>query len=138
VKCIEMEAADYLNKPFNPVLLKARVNASLEKKRLLDKQRELFRKFATDEVAEELLTSGFSLSGKLVDATVLFVDIRYFNDVGEEAGDEIDLVFVGYRQDNVGAFQTPCFPPSFTPFPPFAMPASPSTRIISWDFGIAR
>jgi CheY-like chemotaxis protein len=29
VKCIEMGAADYLNKPFNPVLLKARVGASL-------------------------------------------------------------------------------------------------------------
>ena len=63
VKCIEMGAADYLNKPFNPVLLKALVNASLGKKRLLDKQRELFRKFATDEVAEELLTSGFSWHG---------------------------------------------------------------------------
>jgi len=37
VKCIEMGAADYLNKPFNPVLLKASVNASLEKKRLIDK-----------------------------------------------------------------------------------------------------
>jgi adenylate cyclase len=83
VKCIEMGAADYLNKPFNPVLLKARINASLEKKRLLDKQRELFRKFATDEVAEELLTSGFSLNGKLVDATVLFVDIRSFTTLAE-------------------------------------------------------
>ncbi|MFH0881306.1 MAG: adenylate/guanylate cyclase domain-containing protein [Lentisphaerota bacterium] len=88
VKCIEMGAADYLNKPFNPVLLKARVNASLEKKRLLDKQRELFRKFATDEVAEELLTSGFSLSGKLVDATVLFVDIRSFTTLAESQAPE--------------------------------------------------
>ena len=48
-----MGAADYLDEPFHPVLLKARVNASLEKKEtLLNKQRELFRKFATDEVAE--------------------------------------------------------------------------------------
>jgi len=34
VKCIELGAEDYLFKPFNPVLLKARVQASLEKSRL--------------------------------------------------------------------------------------------------------
>jgi serine phosphatase RsbU (regulator of sigma subunit) len=38
VRCIEMGAEDYLPKPFNPVLLKARVSASLEKKRLRDKE----------------------------------------------------------------------------------------------------
>jgi signal transduction histidine kinase len=36
VRCIEMGAEDYLSKPFNPVLLHARVSASLEKKRLRD------------------------------------------------------------------------------------------------------
>ncbi len=34
VRCIELGAEDYLFKPFNPVLLKARVGASLEKTRL--------------------------------------------------------------------------------------------------------
>ena len=52
-RCIEMGAEDYLFKPVNPVLLRARVAASLEKKRLRDLQRELFRKFATAEVADE-------------------------------------------------------------------------------------
>jgi len=51
VRCIEMGAEDYLTKPVNPVLLRARINASLEKKRLRDQQRELVRKFATAEVA---------------------------------------------------------------------------------------
>jgi sigma-B regulation protein RsbU (phosphoserine phosphatase) len=36
VRCIELGAVDYLSKPFDPVLLKARVGASLEKKRLRD------------------------------------------------------------------------------------------------------
>jgi sigma-B regulation protein RsbU (phosphoserine phosphatase) len=36
VRCIELGADDYLTKPFNPVLLRARVGASLEKKRLRD------------------------------------------------------------------------------------------------------
>ncbi len=31
VKCVELGAEDYLNKPVNPILLRARVNASLEK-----------------------------------------------------------------------------------------------------------
>ncbi len=33
VKCIEMGAEDYLFKPFNPVLLKARISATLERQR---------------------------------------------------------------------------------------------------------
>jgi sigma-B regulation protein RsbU (phosphoserine phosphatase) len=36
VRCVEMGAVDYLTKPFNPVLLRARLGASLEKKRLRD------------------------------------------------------------------------------------------------------
>jgi DNA-binding response OmpR family regulator len=34
VRCIELGAEDYLFKPFNPVLLKARITATLDKKRL--------------------------------------------------------------------------------------------------------
>jgi class 3 adenylate cyclase len=77
-RCIEMGAEDYLFKPVNPVLLRARVGASLEKKRLRDQQRELVRKFATAEVAEELLASGLALGGKQVEASVMFSDIRSF------------------------------------------------------------
>ena len=38
IKCIELGADDYLTKPFNPVLLKARVNAGLDKKRWHDQE----------------------------------------------------------------------------------------------------
>ncbi|MDR3691598.1 MAG: response regulator [Fimbriimonas sp.] len=41
-KCIEMGAEDYLPKPFNPTLLKARVGASLAKKRGRDREVRLF------------------------------------------------------------------------------------------------
>jgi len=83
VKCVEMGAEDYLTKPINPILLNARVNASIEKKRLRDQQRELISKFATKEVAEDLLTSGFSLGGKHVEATAMFCDIRSFTSIAE-------------------------------------------------------
>src|SRR5947207_399428 len=78
VRCIELGAEDYLAKPVNAVLLKARIGASLEKKRLRDQQKELVRRFATSEVAQDLQQSGFSLAGRRVRGSVMFCDIRNF------------------------------------------------------------
>jgi class 3 adenylate cyclase len=82
-RCIELGADDFLTKPVNPVLLKARINASLEKKRLRDQQKELIRRFATSEVAEDLQQSGFALGGRKVRGTVMFSDIRGFTAICE-------------------------------------------------------
>ncbi len=88
VRCIELGAEDYLHKPVNPVLLKARVGASLEKKRLRDQQRELMRRFATSEVAQDLEQSGFALGGRRVEASVMFSDIRGFTAMVESQSPE--------------------------------------------------
>ena len=88
VRCIELGAEDYLHKPVNPVLLKARVGASLEKKRLRDQQKELMRRFATSEVAQDLEQSGFALGGRRVEASVMFSDIRGFTAMVESQSPE--------------------------------------------------
>ena len=98
VRCIELGAEDYLTKPVNAVLLKARIGASLEKKRLRDQQKELVRRFATSEVAQDLQQSGFALQGRHVDATVMFCDIRGFTSLVESQPPEetIDLLNTYY------------------------------------------
>jgi len=48
IRCIEWGADDYLLKPFNPVLLRARINVSIEKKRLRDRERLYLQKIEND------------------------------------------------------------------------------------------
>jgi CheY-like chemotaxis protein len=63
VRCIESGAEDYLPKPFNPVLLKARVDACLEKKRLRDKEVEYLQQVAiVTDAAAAVEAAQFSLN----------------------------------------------------------------------------
>ena len=87
-RCIELGAEDYLHKPVNAVLLRARVGSSLEKKRLRDQQAALVRRFATSEVADDLQRSGFALGGKRIAGTVMFCDIRGFTSITEQQSPE--------------------------------------------------
>ena len=58
VRCIELGAEDYLPKPFDPVLLRARIGACLEKKRLRDQEVEYLRSVARVTIAAAAVEVG--------------------------------------------------------------------------------
>jgi CheY-like chemotaxis protein/tRNA A-37 threonylcarbamoyl transferase component Bud32 len=58
VRCIEQGAEDHLTKPFEPVLLRARINASLDKKRLRDREQEYLREVKAIAAAASSVEEG--------------------------------------------------------------------------------
>jgi serine phosphatase RsbU (regulator of sigma subunit) len=63
IRCIEMGAEDYLPKPFNPVLLRARIGACLEKKHLRDKEQMYLKSLERElEIGREI-QAGFLPTG---------------------------------------------------------------------------
>jgi class 3 adenylate cyclase len=90
VRCIEMGAEEHLPKDFDPVLLNARIGASLEKKRLRDEVteqlkfiREIFGKYVPESVAKQIVASKGMLEPKQLKATILFSDIENFTATAE-------------------------------------------------------
>jgi adenylate cyclase len=90
VRGIEHGAEDYLPKPFNPVLLRARINNCLTRKRLDDLERgrvrDIFSRFVPEHVVDEVLRrteENFRLRGVTVDGTVMFSDLRDFTAFAE-------------------------------------------------------
>jgi two-component system cell cycle response regulator len=65
VRCIEMGADDYLPKPFDPVLLRARINAGLARKRLDDLEQEYLEQVGHVVAAAAAVESGTFESGQL-------------------------------------------------------------------------
>jgi len=117
VRCIELGAEDYLPKPFDPVLLRARIGACLEKKRLRDQEarqaRELaewnrtleqrvaeqveqverlgrLKRFFSPQLAELIVSGGAAdpLQSHRVEVTVVFLDLRGFTAFAETADPE--------------------------------------------------
>jgi DNA-binding response OmpR family regulator len=65
VRCIERGAEDHLTKPFDPVLLRARISACLEKKRLRDVELEYLKEVGRVIQAATAVESGSYESGAL-------------------------------------------------------------------------
>ncbi|UCF39867.1 MAG: protein kinase [Gemmatimonadota bacterium] len=69
VRCIERGAEDYLSKPFDPVLLRARITACLEKKRLRDREIEYLEQVRSVIDAASAVEAGSYAPGTLADTT---------------------------------------------------------------------
>ncbi len=117
VRCIELGAEDYLSKPFDPVLLRARIGACLEKKRLHNQEaqhrQELaelnrtleqrvqeqvtqierlgrLKRFFSPQLAELIVGGGAEdpLKTHRREVTVVFLDLRGFTAFAETAEPE--------------------------------------------------
>jgi adenylate cyclase len=95
-RCIELGADDYLPKPFNPVLLRARINAGLAKKRLRELERarvhDVFSRFLPEHVVDDVLErtdDDLRLGGVLSVGTVMFTDLRGFTRFTEHRSPEL-------------------------------------------------
>ena len=74
-RCIELGADDYLHKPVNPVLLKARVGSSLERKHLRDREHELLARLAPG-LPDGSRLAGAASEGQRTAATLLAARLR--------------------------------------------------------------
>jgi class 3 adenylate cyclase len=90
VRCIEAGAEDFLPKPFDAVILRARIRAGLNRKRLADLEqdrvREVFTRFLPEQIAAEMLSrsdGSASIGAVRVWATVMFIDLRGFTTFAE-------------------------------------------------------
>jgi class 3 adenylate cyclase len=102
VRCIEAGAEDYLPKPFNPVLLRARIGACLEKKRLLDELRAekerseaLLLNILPRTIVERMRRGETVIADRISEATVLFSDLVDFTALSATLAPEETVKLLG-------------------------------------------
>jgi adenylate cyclase len=95
IRCIEAGAEDYLPKPFNAVLLRARISACLERKRWRDRERRymerielerqrhetLLRNILPGQIVTRLNNGELVIADRIEQATILFADLVGFTAV---------------------------------------------------------
>ena len=108
IRCIEAGAEDYLSKPFNPVVLRARLKACLERKKWLDRERRYLEQIEQEKAKHEALLHHI-LPGEIVtrlndgeaviadrfdDVTILFADLVGFTEMATKisAGELVALL----------------------------------------------
>ena len=98
VRCVELGAEDFLPKPFNPLLLRTRIAAGLEKKRLRDQEQAFLQQLNTERekserlllnvlpsaIAERLKQGEETIADSFPDVTVLFADLANFTKLSEQ------------------------------------------------------
>lgn len=112
IRCIELGATDFLPKPFNPTLLRARVQASLEKKRLRDQEQKLLHALERElEIGREIQASflpdqlpqpaGWEIAARFQPARLVAGD--FYDAFSLRSGTRVGLVIADVCDKGVGA-----------------------------------
>jgi adenylate cyclase len=132
IRCVELGAEDYLSKPFNPTLLRARVGATLERKKLHDQVRAQaadlaawnqtleqrvadqlteiermgrLKRFLSPQIADLVVSSGDGeriMESHRRAVTVVFCDLRGFTSFAETAEPEEVMAVLRAYHDVLG------------------------------------
>jgi class 3 adenylate cyclase/signal transduction histidine kinase len=95
VRCIEAGAEDYIPKPFDPVLLSARIDATLERKRLRDREQAFIDQLQMEKkksdslllnilpasIVERMRRGELAIADRFPDVSILFSDLVGFTDL---------------------------------------------------------
>ena len=108
VRCIEAGAEDYLTKPFNPILLRARIGASLERKWLRDREKKFIADLEQEKKRSETLllnilpqsivrrmrNGEMTIADQIAKATILFCDVVGFTSLSQDLTPERTIDFL--------------------------------------------
>ena len=108
-RCIELGAEDYLTKPFNPVVLRARITAALEKKRLRDVEQIYLQQIEEERarsdrlllnilpkpIADRLKSGETHIVNSFDEVTVMFADLVGFTTLSTKIAPTKLVLFLG-------------------------------------------
>jgi len=109
VRCIEAGAEDYLPKPFDPVLLRTRIDSSLEKKWLRDREKQFIAELEREKhksetlllnilpqsIADRMRNGELVIADMVTESTILFCDLVGFTALSGRLSAEHTVDFLG-------------------------------------------
>lgn len=115
VRCITMGAEDFIQKPFNRVILNAKISASLERKRLRDREHAFMERLQAEQekseklllnvlpkpIADRLKRNERTIADSFPEVTVLFSDLVGFTELStgiaaSELVEKLNEIFLAF------------------------------------------